>query len=183
MATPQEYRGSSDRHYRRGKDLKWQDVERLLSVLGRSRREAIRGYCPLMLEELKEPYEKVESWGQAAKGDEAFAERILRGAGEPRILRPGLKVERVAREVARRLGLGLPEMSSQGRGRASQAHALTAWAGREAGNVSIASAAKHFDRDTATMARNVARLEARIHREKGCEDSAVNSWSRSERSK
>lgn len=67
MATPQEYRGSSDRHYRRGKDLKWQDVERLLSVLGRSRREAIRGYCPLMLEELKEPYEKVESWGQAAK--------------------------------------------------------------------------------------------------------------------
>lgn len=28
-----------------------------------------------MSEELEEPYEKVESWGQAVKGDEAFADR------------------------------------------------------------------------------------------------------------
>ena len=77
-------------------------------------------------------------------------------------------MERVAREVARRLGIGLAEISSQGRGRAaSQARALTAWAGREAGNVSTASTAKHFGRDTSTMARNVARLETGMRGEKG----------------
>jgi len=77
-------------------------------------------------------------------------------------------VERVARDVARRLNIGLAEVSSPGRSRAaSQARALTAWAGREAGNVSIARTAKYFGRDTSTMARNVARLEARMRREKG----------------
>jgi hypothetical protein len=32
------------------------------------------------------PYEKVETRGQAVKGDEAFADRMLKAAGEPRVL-------------------------------------------------------------------------------------------------
>jgi chromosomal replication initiation ATPase DnaA len=101
------------------------------------------------------------------KGDESFAERVLRDAKEPRILRRGLTVEKVAREVARRLEVGLAEMGSPGRGRAaSEARTLTAWVGREAGNLSIARTAKYFERDTSTMTRNVARLETRMRQEK-----------------
>lgn len=37
-------------------------------MLGRGRSAAIRGYRRLMSEGLEEPYEKVESWGQAVKG-------------------------------------------------------------------------------------------------------------------
>ena len=67
MATASEYRWSSDRHFRRRKGLKWLEVERLLSMLGRSKREMARGYRRLMREKLGKPYEKVELWGQAVK--------------------------------------------------------------------------------------------------------------------
>ena len=77
VAKPQDYAWSSDRQYRRGKGLKWLDVDRLLGMLGRGRSAAVRGYRKLMREELEEPYEKVESWGQAVKGDETFADRAF----------------------------------------------------------------------------------------------------------
>ena len=44
----------------------------------------------------------------------------------------------------------------------SEARALTAWLGREVAGISIARTAKHFGRDTSSMARNVARLEERM---------------------
>ena len=164
MASPQEYGWSSDRHYRRGKSLKWLDVDRLLGMLGRGRSAAIRGYKQLMREELEEPYEKVESWGQAVKGDEVFADRAFQEKGEPRLLRGNLTVEAVAREVARRQGISLAQMSTRGQGRAgSRARVLTAWVGREVAGISIARTAKHFRRDTSTMARNVSRLEEQMH--------------------
>jgi REP-associated tyrosine transposase len=164
----EEYRWSSDHHYRRGKGSESLDVDRLLSMLGRGRSDAIRGYRKLMREVLEAPYEKAESWGQAVKGEEAFADRMLRQAGEPRIIRRRLTVERIARRVAERLGIALADMSSLSRHRAgSQARALTAWVGREVAGLSIARTAKHFGRDTSTMARNVIRLEERMRQEKG----------------
>jgi putative transposase len=164
VASPQEYRWSSDRQYRRGKSLKWLDVDRLLSMLGRGRSAAIAGYRHLMREELEEPYEKAESWGQAIKGDEVFADRAFQEKGEPRLLRGNLTVEAVAREVARRQGISLAQMSTRGQGRVgSRARVLTAWVGREVAGISIAKAAKHFRRDTSTMARNVSRLEEQMH--------------------
>jgi hypothetical protein len=48
VARPQEYAWSTDRHYRRGKGLKWLDVDRLLAMFGRGRSAAIRGYRRLM---------------------------------------------------------------------------------------------------------------------------------------
>jgi hypothetical protein len=70
VAKAQDYAWSSDRQYRREKELRWLDVDRLLGMLGRGRSAAVLGYRKLMREELEEPYEKVESWGQAVKGDE-----------------------------------------------------------------------------------------------------------------
>jgi hypothetical protein len=57
-----------------------------------------------MSEELEEPYEKAESWGQAVKGNEGFADRAFQEAGEPRLVRRNLTVEAVARV---RLGVRL----------------------------------------------------------------------------
>lgn len=139
------------------------DVDRLLPMLGRGRSAAIRGYRRLMREELEEPYERAETWGQAVRGEEAFADRFFRDAGEPRILRRNLTVEAVAREVARRQGIGVAQMITLGQGRVgSLSRVLAAWAGREVGGISIARTAKYFRRDTSTMARNVSRLEARM---------------------
>lgn len=163
VATPQEYAWSSDRHYRRGKGPEWLDVDRLLPMLGRGRSAAIRGYRKLMREELEEAYEKVETWGQAVKGDEAFADRMLQAAGEPRALRRNVTVEAIARRVARALDIGRGQMMTLGRGRAgSEARSLTAWVGREVAGISIARTARHFGRETSSMARNVARLEERM---------------------
>ena len=162
VAKPQDYAWSSDRQYRRGKGLKWLDVDRLLGMLGRGRSAAVRGYRKLMREELEEPYEKVESWGQAVKGDEAFADRAFQEAGEPRLIRRNLTVEAVAREVARSQRISPEKMMSLGQGRAgSQARVLTAWVAREVAGIAIARTARHFRRDTSTMARNVSRLEER----------------------
>jgi hypothetical protein len=46
------------------------------------------------------------------------------------------------------------------------ARVLTAWVGRKVASISIARTAKHFRRDTSTMARNVSRLEERMRTEK-----------------
>jgi putative transposase len=164
VARPQEYEWSSDRLYRRGKGQQdWLAVDRLLPMLGRGRSAAIRGYRKLMREELEEPYENVETWGQAIKGNEAFADRVLQAAGEPRVLRRHLTVETIARRVAQAQGIDPSEMATRGRGRAgSEARALTAWVGREVAGISIARTAKHFGRETSSMARNVARLEERM---------------------
>jgi hypothetical protein len=167
VAKAQEYVWSSDRQYRGGKGLKWLDVDRLLGMLGRGRSAAVRKYRKLMREELGEPYEEVESWGQAVKGDEAFADRAFQEAGEPRLIRRNLTIEAVAREVARRQGISLQQMNSLGQGRAaSRARVLTAWVAREVARISIARTAKHFRRDTSTMSRNVSRLEERLQTEK-----------------
>lgn len=163
VSAPHEYEWSSDRYYRRGKGQEWLDVDRLLPMLGRGRSAAIRGYRKLMREELEEPYEKVETWGQAVKGDEAFADRMLKAAGEPRVLRRNLTVEAIARSVIQAQGISPEQVMTQGRGRAgSEARALTAWVGRAVAGISIARTAKHFGRDTSSMARNVARLEDRM---------------------
>jgi transposase len=106
------------------------------------------------------------SWGQAVKGEEVFADRAFQEGG-PRLLRGNLTVESVAREVARKQGISLAQMSTRGQGRAgSMVRVLTAWVGREVAGISIARTAKHFGRDTSTMARNVSRLEERMRAEK-----------------
>jgi REP element-mobilizing transposase RayT len=160
---PADYRWSSDRYYRTGAGPAWLDVDRLLSMLGRSRAEAIRGYRRLLREEPEEPYEEAGSWSQLVKGDEEFADRMLRSAGEPPALRRGLKLDRVVRELGAFTGMEPERMQGVGRGRReSQARLMVAWVAREVGGISLARTAKHFGRDTSTVARGVRGLEERI---------------------
>jgi REP element-mobilizing transposase RayT len=160
---PADYRWSSDRHYRTGAAPPWLDVDRLLSMLGRSRADAIRGYRRLMREEIEESYEGAESWSQLVKGDEEFADRVLQAAGEPPALRRGLGLDRVAREVAFVTRMEPAQMQGVGRGRrASQARLMVAWVAREVGGISLARTAKHFGRDSSTVARGIRSLEERM---------------------
>src|SRR6266851_8766257 len=73
---PEQYEWSSDRFYRRGRGPEWLDLDRILRMLGSRRSVAVREYRRLMREEVVESYEEVPSWGQAVKGNEAFADRV-----------------------------------------------------------------------------------------------------------
>jgi hypothetical protein len=159
---PEQYAWSSDRFYRRGKGPEWLDLDRMLRMLGGRRAAAIRAYLRLMREEVEEPYEQVPSWGQAVKGDEAFADRVLQAAGEPPVVPKGVTVEVVASLVARDGRVSVAAMRGAGQQRAaSLARLITAWLGREAGKIPVARVAKYFGRDTSTIIRGLARFEAR----------------------
>ena len=164
----EDFGWSSDRAYRRGRGPEWLDLDPLLSMLGRGRSAAIREYRRLMREAVEEPYDEVATWGQAVKGDEAFADRVLQEAGEPPVLPRGLTVERIARHVARLDGLDLGRLRGRSRDRESSRARLTvAWLGREVAKIPVAQAARFFGRDTSTMISGVNKLEWDMEHDRG----------------
>ena len=164
----EDFAWSSDRAYRRGRGPEWLDVDRLLSMLGRGRAEAIRGYRKLMRGEAEESYEDIATWGQAVKGEQAFADRVLREAGEPPVIPRGLTAERVARQVARLEGLDFGQMRGPSRDRElSRARLTAAWLGREVARIPVAQTARVFARDTSTMINGLNKLEAEMERDRG----------------
>ncbi len=159
VESPARYRWSSDQWYRSGRGPEWIDLDRVLPMLGSRRSVAVRRYRRLMREEVEDPYEEAPAFAQAVKGDEKFADKILRSAGEPPVLRRGLTVERVAREAGLLEGVGLESMRGLSRGhRVSRARLMVAWAGRQVGGISVARTARYFVRDTSTLARGLERL-------------------------
>jgi REP element-mobilizing transposase RayT len=166
-----DYRWSSDRYYRTGAAPAWLDVDPLLSMLGRSRAESIRGYRRLMREESEEPYEEAGSWSQLVRGDAEFADRILQAAGEPPAPRRNLALDQVVREVASVTRIEPAQMLGAGRGRReSQARLIVAWVAREVGAIPLARTAKHFARDTSTVARGIRSLEERMRSDRAQKD-------------
>ena len=163
----EDFSWSSDRAYRRGRGPEWLDLDCLLSLLGRGRSAAIRNYRRLMREPVEEPYDEVATWGQAVKGDEAFADRVLQAAGEPPVVPRGLTVERIAGQVARLDHLDLVALRGPSRDRVSSRARLTvAWLAREVGKIPVARAARFFGRDTSTMINGVNKLEADMERDR-----------------
>ena len=163
----EDFGWSSDRSYRRGRGPDWLDVDRLLSMLGRRRSAAIREYRRLMRKVVEEPYDEVATWGQAVKGDEAFADRVLQEAGEPPVFPRGVTVEGIARQIARIEGLELNRMRGRSRDRRSSRARLTiAWLGREIAQIPVARAARFFGRDTSTMINGVNKLERDMERDR-----------------
>ncbi len=164
----EDFAWSSDRAYRRGQGPEWLDVDRLLSMLGRGRAEAIREYRKLMRAEPEESYEDIATWGQAVKGEQAFADRVLQEAGEPPVIPRGLTAERVARQVARLEGVDFGRMRGASRDRdVSRARLTAAWLGREVAGIPVAQAARVFGRDTSTMINGLNKLEAEMERDRG----------------
>lgn len=163
----EDFAWSSDRAYRRGRGPEWLDVDRLLSILGRRRAEAIRGYRKLMRTEPEESYEDIATWGQAVKGEQAFADRVLQEAGEPPVIPRGLTAERVARQVARLEGVDFGQMRGPSRDReVSRARLTAAWLGREIARIPVSQVARVFGRDTSTMINGLNKLEAEMERDR-----------------
>jgi putative transposase len=159
---PQDYPWSSDRYYRLKKSPEWLDIERVLPLLGPTRRIAMARYRKLMGDRVEESYEDVQSYAQAIKGDKTFADRILRESGKSPIVRR-LTEERVATTVAEELGLRLRDLANGGRGRtASRARHIVAYLGRAVGGIPVARMARYFGRDESTFVRGVLRLEENL---------------------
>jgi putative transposase len=160
---PGDYRWSSDRHYRKGRGPEWLDLDVVLRMFGRGRREAARRYRAFMGGEIEEPYEEIRALGQLVKGDEEFAKAVFRHAADPEPVLRWLTEETVARVAAEALGLDLAQMRSPGRRRdLSQARAIAAYVGKRSGGISFDRMGRYFGRDGSTLVRDVGHLEKKL---------------------
>jgi len=159
-AAANEYEWSSDRYYRRGKGPEWLDLDVVLPLFGRGRKVAVAKYRRFMSEKEVESYEDVKSYAQAIKGDELFAQRVLKAAGRRSVVRMGLTEGEVASVVGEACGFSGDELSGAGRHRPnSRARTLAAYLARAEGGISIARMARFFGREESTLVRGVLRLE------------------------
>jgi REP element-mobilizing transposase RayT len=159
---PQDYAWSSDRYYRRGRAPEWLDVDHVLPLLGQGGRVAVARYRNLMGGEVEETYERLKAYAQAIKGDDVFAERLLREAGVPPVVGK-LTEERVVAAVAAGLAVRLEDLGSGSRQRVfSRARLIAAYLGRAAGAIPVSRMAKYFGREESTFVRGVLRLEEKL---------------------
>jgi putative transposase len=164
---PQDYAWSSDRYFRRGQGPEWLDLEHVLPLLGPNRRVAVARYRKLMGEKVEETYESVKAYGQAIKGDEQFAERLLRAAGAPPAVRR-LSEAKIAATVAADLGVRLEDLVTGSRQRAlSRARLIAAHLGRATNAIPVSRMATYFGREESTFARGVVRLERQLTTDSG----------------
>jgi REP element-mobilizing transposase RayT len=164
-ARAEDYAWSSDQYYRARKPPEWLDIDRVLPLLGPTRRVATARYRRLMGDQVKESYEDVQSYAQAIKGDKAFAELALREAGVAPIVGK-LTEAGVVSVVAAGLGVRVSDLVGGGRQRTlSRARNIAAYIGRDAGGIPVARMARYFGREESTLARGVVRLEEILARE------------------
>jgi chromosomal replication initiation ATPase DnaA len=75
----------------------------------------------------------------------------------------GVSIDKVAKIVARELGVELSVMKGPSRARdISKARGVTAYVAREAGRIALSRTADYFGRDGSTLVRNVALLESEL---------------------
>ncbi len=162
-AQAQAYEWSSDRYYRRGRGPEWLDLDVVLALFGRGRKVAVSRYRRFMGEKEAESYEDLKSYAQAIKGDETFAERALKAAGQNPVVKMGVTERDVASVVAKACGFSDGELSGSGRHRPrSRARILSAYLARAEGGISVARMARYFGREESTLVRGVLRLEQEL---------------------
>jgi putative transposase len=157
---PEDHPWSSDRFYRSGRGPSWLDLDDVLRMLAVHRSAAVREYRRLMGDTESEAYDEVRSHAQVVKGDDAFADRVLREAGEARLLRNDLTVGRVAKAVARSEGISMADLQGPGRFRRNaRIRAIVALIGRLEARIPASRTARFFNRDESTIVRQVLWLE------------------------
>jgi putative transposase len=163
VETAREYPWSSDRYYRRGRGPAWLDLDDVLKMLGRRRREAVKAYVALMARGDAPDYEKAESVGQLVKGEEGFA---LVQLEESRQLEPrlrGLSERKVVEAVARALDLEVSEVRGRHKNhRLAEARWIAGYLGRQLGAISLARMGRYFHRDESTLVKGVACFEEKL---------------------
>jgi putative transposase len=157
---PEDHRWSSDRFYRSGRGPSWLDLDEVLRMLAARRSAAVRQYRRLMGDTESEAYDELRSHAQVVKGDEAFANRVLRDAGEVQLLRNDLTVSRVVQAVARSEGISVADLQGPGRFRRNaRIRAIAALIGRLEARIPVSRTARFFNRDESTIVRQVLWLE------------------------
>ena len=162
VTRPENYRWSSDRHYRRNTGPGWLAVD---VVLGRLAADAVSArlvYCRLMASRQKQTYEDVPTYRNAIRGERRFAESVLCASRERRLL-PQWTAEDVAQAIARSEGLSLDELRKSSKApKESRVRLIAAYLAKREGGISTAAMARCFGRDESTLNRGVRRLENAI---------------------
>jgi len=163
VTRPQDYPWSSDRYFRSGAGPDWLDLDRVLPMLAPTKRQAIARYRQLMKGAIGPLYEDSATIARSIKGDQEFAERVIRESGEVPLHKRNWTVEGIAVAVASFERLSVEELRRRGQAPGpSRARAIAAHLGRIEAGIPVAQMARYFGRDGSTMARGVLKLEAAL---------------------
>lgn len=162
---PEEYRWSSDHHYRAHEAPPWIDRSAVLKMIGGTPALATAGYRQLMAIDTS-TYEGAAPTASVIKGSESFAGDVLRRAqrsADASTPRRDWSIARIAALAASSAGLSVDQLRAPGqKRRIARERALTAYVGWKYGGIPLARAARFFGRDESTLAHGVRRIEAAL---------------------
>jgi putative transposase len=161
---PRDYRWSSDRSLRAGRGPEWLDSDRLLTLIGASRRAAIKRYVELVDGPLDSTrYEDLDAVEGIVVGDDAFALERLESQDGAEAPRRRLTLEQVLDFVSAETGVPLLALAAPGGARAAaSARRLAAYLARRVCRIPVRRVARRLGRDDSAFARPLARLEERL---------------------
>lgn len=161
-ARPEDYAWSSHRAYL-GTAPAWLAASEVLSLLAGSRPKARRLFQDFVAGTAAGRYDPADARLGAVVGSDDFVRTALSKAGLSDPVRRSLTVEAVAREVAEREGVTIPDLCGPARVRSlSRVRSLCALLGRDVGGIPLAATARFLRRDPSTISRDVSRLERRL---------------------
>jgi REP-associated tyrosine transposase len=163
---PGEYRWSSHRSHLDG-GPRWLATDEVLGRFGRSRSTARKNFAAFFGEEEKLPYSSARRYVQTVVGEEGFAQSVLERPEDDALLIRRIEPERLVEWVSRAENVDAGELSGLGRGRdISRVRAICGYLGREVARLPLSRIARVLNRDTSTLWRDVARLEAEMANDK-----------------
>lgn len=169
VSEPASWAWSGHRAYL-GKDrIAWLDSEPILRMFDeRDVRRARRRYAGFVREGLGETYREELHRGDVDArvwGDEAFVRGILGGSGPPAA---APRLSAIIAAVCAATGLGEPLLRANGRGRrAARARGMVGLLATRMRAATLSRIALHFDRDVATISRQVGRVAMAVRRDPG----------------
>jgi putative transposase len=161
VSSARDYRWSSDRSLRGGAGPGWLDVDHTLSLLGESRRSAVRRYVELVDGAIaRPPYDDREAISQVIVGDEPFAVAQFQRTAEPDRPLRGMGLDLLLELVSSECGLTVGDLASRQRGgEVAAARCRLAYLARHICRVPLSQVARRLGRDDSSFARPLARLE------------------------
>lgn len=160
---PQDYRWSSDRHYRAREAPPWLGRDAVLAGLGPTPALAAIAYRQLMSTD-DSIYEDAAPTASVIKGTDLFAGQVLASARRSATGGPARRewsVERIATAAAASAGLTVDQLRALGQQRRiARERAIVAYVAWKYARVALAETARFFEREESTLVHAVRRIEA-----------------------
>jgi REP element-mobilizing transposase RayT len=157
---PSDYAWSGHQTYLGLADVPWLTTDWLLSQFAKTRKAARRRYERFVAMGMAEGYRpEFHTGGNDTRvlADDDFVERVL-GSGPDVYETPSL--DKIVRTVCAHTGATEQELSDPSRMRRfSRARALIGWLAFESGAATLTAVAARFNRDVATLSRQVAHID------------------------